>query len=483
MSESLKNKTLTNIGINSITKIVSLIFQAVGNIVLTRILTPADYGIVGFASIFISFLSQFSDLGIGSALIHRRHLEDKVLYTGFTLRCFLGITVFTVAWIIAPLARSFFDNPAIVTVLRILSFSFIINIFIFLPNTLLTKELDFKKISFFSTAKIFVQTIIAIILAVRGFNYWSIVIANVGSSVFTVILVNIIKPVKPRLLFNQAMAGQLFNYGGNIFLSGFLVFLIFNCDNFIIGNVGGAVQLGYYGLAFNWGAIVCTLSSSIILTVIFPTLSNMEGDVERIKTAYLRILEYIGFAGILANLTLIVISKDFLVYVLGHGSDKWLPALDAFRVLCVYGIIRTLLEPLGSVIMALGQIELLRKSNMIVACIEVPLLYPVVKMTGIVGVAVLVTIAYTLQYVVYYPFIKKQLAIAPSELLTPLIPSFVAAVALVISSWYFSSLVRSSLLIIFFKIAIACFVYMTTHGLYTRWKLVKDIRNIISSLQ
>lgn len=479
MSESLKAKTFSNVGYNSVAKVISLVFQAIANIILTRTLTAGDYGIVGFAAIFTAFLGQFSDLGIGSALIHRSEIDDKALYTGFTLKFFLGIAVCSAAWLAAPLATTLFDNPAVVDVIRILSLSFVINSFMFLPNILLTKELNYKKISIYNTLTILFQSTIAIILALKGFKFWSIVIANVSASVFTVVIVNIIKPVKIKFSFNRAIADQLVNYGGNIFITGFIVFIIFNIDNFVIGSVAGADQLGYYALAFNWGSMMCTLISSTILSVMFPTLSKMQRDKERIKSAYLRVLEYMSFVGILANMTLFVIAKDFLVHVLGHGTDKWLPALVALRILCIYGIFRMLLEPLGSVIMALGRTEQLRKVNFVVAIIELSLIYPVLMQFGINGVAVLVTCAYVSQFVMYYPFLKKDLNTTWSDLFASVKPSLTAIVSILLLFLLFETTWGSSLIIMAVKIIVCAAGYILLHGLISKWKIQTEMYGMI----
>jgi len=479
MSESLKLKTFSNVSYNSVAKLSTLFFQAIANIILTRTLTAGDYGIVGFATILTTFLGQFSDMGIGSALIHRPYLDDKALYTGFTVKFFLGIIICLAAWVAAPLAITLFDNPAVVDVIRMLSLIFIINSFMFLPNLLLTKELNYKKISLYNTLTVFLQSTVAIVLALKGFKFWSIVLANVSASVFMAVIVNIIKPVKPKFMFNRVIADQLINYGGNIFLTGFLVFIVFNIDNFMIGSVAGADKLGYYSLAFNWGAMICTMLSSTILSVMFPTLSKMQGDKVRIKNAYLRVLEYICFFGILANMTLFVIAKDFLIHVLGHGTDKWLPALFALRVLCVYGIFRILLEPVASVIMALGKTEKLRKVNFVVAAIELIFIYPILKQFGIEGVAVLVTFAYVSQFAMYYPFIKKELNITWVDLITSVTHSFSAAFAIIALFLVFEASWGSSLFIILAKILLCTTGYILLHGLTSKWKILKEMYGMI----
>lgn len=479
MSESLKAKTFSNFGYNSVAKAISLVFQAIGNIILTRTLTAGDYGIVGFATIFTTFLGQFSDLGIGSALIHRAELDDNALYTGFTVKFFLGIAVCLVAWGVAPLASKLFDNPAVVDVIRILSLIFVVNSLMFIPNLLLTKELNFKIISIYNTLTILFQSTVAIILALNGFKFWSIVIANVSASVFTVVIINIIKPVKIKFSFNRAIADQLINYGGNIFITGFIVFIIFNIDNFVIGSVAGSNQLGYYALAFNWGIMICTLLNTTILSVMFPTLSKMHGDKERIKNAYLRVLKYISLIGIMVNMTLFVIAKDFLIHVLGHGTGKWLPALVVFRILCVYGIFRMLLEPIGSVLMAVGKTEQIRKANLIVAIVELTCLYPVLMFFGIEGVAVLVTIAYILQYAIYYPFLNKNMNISFDDIFTSVKHSIISITAILAVFILSEAYLRSSLVIMIIKI-VMCFVcYILMHGIICKWKIHNEIYTML----
>jgi O-antigen/teichoic acid export membrane protein len=109
-------------------------------------------------------------------------------------------------------------------------------------------------------------------------------------------------------------------------------------------------------------------------------------------------LEYIAFISVLANAGLLLVSKEFLTFVLGHGTDKWMPALTAFRILCIYGMCRCLLEPVGNVILAIGRTRELLITQIIVAVFELGLLYPSLKYFGIEGVAVVVTVAYVTAY-------------------------------------------------------------------------------------
>ena len=478
MAESLKATTIRNFGYNSVAKIIQLVVMAIANIILTRTLVPADYGIVGFANIFTAFLAQFSDFGIGSAVIQKKDLDQNELYTAFTLKVIIGGVIFVIAYAGAPFALLFFDNPAIVNVIRILAFTFIVNTFAMLPNILLTRNLDYKILATANLIPIILNSIVAVTLAMLGFKYWSLVAASLVMSLTYCILMNYFHPVRYRFAFDLEAAKRFVSYGSNIFIAGFIAFVLFNADNFVIGAVKGATSLGYYSLAFNWGSMCCTIISSIVLAVLFPTFSKMQENHERLKNSYLKVLEFISFGGVLVNMTLFVVSRDFLVLILGHNSDKWVPALVTLRILCFYGIVRLLLEPVGNVMMALGRTDILRKATVLVAIIELSLLYPALNYAGIEGVALLVTFAYISQYILYYQTLKSSLRLGYKELLTRISPAILCIIPLFmlfVAGEYYGEI---SILLFIVKLVSCSAIYLVTYGIATKWKLYKDIRDL-----
>ncbi len=479
MSDSLKRVTIRNIGYNSVAKVIQLVVMAAANIILTRTLAPSDYGIVGFALIFITFLTQFSDLGIGSAAIQKKELTERELSTAFTLKFVIGLVIFVLASLAAPLAVRFFDNPAIVNVIRVLAFSFVLNTFWFLPNVLLTRALEYKKIALVNLIAAICNSVTAIVLALMGFNYWSLVAASLVLSVVTALLINYSRPVAYHFAWSKEAACGFIRFGSNIFINGLIVFLIYNADNFLIGSVKGSSCLGYYTLAFNWASMTCTLISSTILSVLFPTFSRMQDDRGRLKESYLTVLAYVSFGGVMLVMTLMVVSRDFLVQVLGHGTNKWLPALTSLRILCFYGMFRILLEPVGQVMVAIGRTDGLRKAAFVVMLMEVGGLYPVLQFFGLEGVAVLVTVAYLSQYVVYFRILKVELLVRPGDLLEKVYPALLAAVPLLLIFLYGENAGKTSLSLLAIKLTSCIVVYLVCYGLITRWRLFKEIRGMV----
>src|SRR5574340_1178352 len=131
--------------------------------------------------------------------------------------------------------------------------------------------------------------------------------------------------------------------------------------------------------------MISVLLGVVITGVLFPTFSRIQEDQARIKKGYLQILEVIAFLGAMANISLYVAAREFLYFLLGDGTDKWMPAFATFRIFCFYGIIRATLEPVSAVIMAFGNTRLFVRATGLVAVLEAVFLYPVVMMFGIEG--------------------------------------------------------------------------------------------------
>jgi O-antigen/teichoic acid export membrane protein len=479
MPDELKNKTIQNIGYNSIAKITQIVVSAIASILLTRTLLPSDYGIVGFAGIFISFLSQFGDFGITNAVIRKKDLNNSEIYTAFSLKVCLSIFVFTVAFLFAPLTVRFFDNPAIVPVVRVLALNFVLNCFSFLPNLFLTRDLDFKKISYATLASTLLNSAVSVTLALMGFKYWSIVISGILMTISSAVLLNVYCPVRYRFAYDRDAAWGFIKFGANLFLSGFMIFLIFNADNFLIGAVAGSANLGYYSVAFTWSTMACTIIGSIVLTVLFPTFYKMQEDAEKLKNSYLKVLRYISFGGLLLNMTLFVVSKDLLVLVLGHNTEKWLPALPALRILCAYGVVRLLLEPVGPVIMAIGRTDVIKKAVLLLMVTELGFLYPALRYFGIEGVAVLVTVAYLTQYALYYPVLRSELRVSPGDLVSSVAPALLTVIPFGIFFLISEAFLELSFLGFFTKIVCCTVIYLVSYGLANEWELYKDMRILI----
>jgi lipopolysaccharide exporter len=265
---------------------------------------------------------------------------------------------------------------------------------------------------------------------------------------------NIAYPHRVDFSFDVGHARSLAQYGLSLFGSGLVIFALFNADNFLIGLTGGADTLGYYTIAFSWGAMIAVTMSIVVNSVLFPTFSRIQFDRSQLRATYLTALHHISAVGILVNTTLFFIAPELLVVLLGRGTDKWLPALGALRVLCVYGISRVILEPLGSVIMAVGKPGVMFRTNLFVAALE-----------------------YTMQYALYYPFYRRELAVGWRELSAAVAPAAFAAAAVAPVPFFANGVIAEhTAFALILKTLVCVLTYGLAFGSLTRWRLVADLR-------
>lgn len=481
MEKELRIKAISGILYNSFAKVVTYLLRIGANVILAQNLGANDYGVVGFAMIIVAFLSRFNDLGLGSAVVQKTEVDQGSLYTAFSIKFILGTLICIFCIILAPAAKHFFDHPEIDLVIRVLAIILFISSFSFLPEAVLTRELQYKKIALANILSILTRSMIAIALVLMGFKYWSLVWAEVGAALVQTLALRYFRRTKIVFRLEVKTAVRFISFGGRVFLAGLATFLIFNADNFIIGTFGGLTLLGFYALAFNWASAMCGVLSDTIGSVLFPTLSKMQKDREGIKRAYIKVLEYTGFVGIIGNVTLTVNAKEIFVFVLGRGTDKWIPAVTAFEVLCFYGMIRIVLEPVGNVLLALGKPGILLRANLLAGTLEVSLLYFALRYGGINGVAILVTATYAIQYIIYFPFLKRELGITWSEIAAVIKPALICGFAVMVSAYVIGSEMEFSIASMVAKAVYCVGGYLILYGVLTQWRIFKEARAIFDS--
>ena len=475
-----KAKTFRNVIYTSLTKGATLVCIAVTSSVVARNLSPSDYGVVGFAAIIIGFLLHFSDVGVGSAAIRRPTLDQHSLQTAFTLKIILSSGAFVAAFLIAPFAHYFFNHPATGNVIRVLAFDFLVSTIGFLSLVTLTREQNYRALVIPGVASAVARCILAVTLILCGWKYWAVVFADVGANLTSAIAIQLARKMRIRFQFDWTVAREYLRFGVPLLGSGILVFLLMNMDNFLVGSVMGSAKLGYYALAFTWGSFICGLLYDTVNNVLFPAFSAIQDDTAAMRRWYLKTLDLVAFVAVVANTALLANVHFFLVTFLGKGTGKWLPAATALEILCVYGIIRVLTEPIGNCIMARGRTKMLLHANAFAGAIELMLILLVLRTGRIELIAAAVLIAYATQAIIYLPYLRRELSIGFGDLvaqLWPVIPALVGGCLL-------TSLLPDSLGGTIFTLAcrglFTALVVALIHGLCTRFRCFQEAGGMIA---
>src|SRR5271157_375988 len=265
-----KVKTFSNILYTGLTKGATLLCLLVSSSIIARNLDPADYGVIGFASIIIGFLSRFSDLGVGNAVIRSPQLDDRGLSTAFTLKIVLSTGAFVAAFSIAPFAHRLFEHPQTGNVIRLLALDFLISTIGFLSVTTLTREMNYRALVVPGVVGAIVRCIVVVALIRHGWKYWAIIAANIAASFTAGVVAQVVRRTSIRMGFDRMAAEEYLRFGIPLLGSGLMVFLIFNLDNFLVGAKLGSAKLGYYAIAFTWASFICALLFDTVNNVLLP---------------------------------------------------------------------------------------------------------------------------------------------------------------------------------------------------------------------
>lgn len=427
----------------------------------------------------VNLMRLLSDVGINNAAVQRKDLDDEALHTAFTMKLLFGIVMFILIVSLSGFSIYFFNDSKVVNVIRLLALTIVINTFAFMPCIMLSRKLRFKDIAITDTINTISNSAIAVTMAINGFKYWSIAVGFVASNAIFAVAVNYCLKCKIYFAMNKRVAIDLFGYGSKVLVTSMLSFAILNFDNFIVGTAGGASLLGYYGLAFNWGSMVCSIMSAVVLSVLFPTFARMQDDKGKMKHAYLDVLQYTAIFSVLWNLALFCVADRFLVHVLGKGTDKWLPALDSLRIFCIYGIVRSFIEPTNMLLMASGNARLVMKSGVLVALIEFALVYPAIRFGSIKIVSIIVLFAFVSQVFLLRKNIAQTYGITIKEVASIILP--VVCVALTVGLIYFigNSMLGDNLPGLILAVTLVCCLYLIVFGWITKWQHYSRIYRLV----
>jgi O-antigen/teichoic acid export membrane protein len=334
--------------------LVGAVLQFSVGVLLARLLSPADFGLVALAFVVLGFARPVGDLGIGRAVIQRPNLTTAHIRTAFTISFLIGLTVTAVISLLAPLFAVVLRDQHVIHVLRILAIGFSIQGTAIVASSLLRRRLDFKPIFYVEIGSyVLGYGAVAILLALRGYGVWSLVYGGLCQMTLSAIAqVSIVRHDLRPLLARQEMR-ELLHFGLGASGSATVNYVALNGDNFVVGRLIGTSALGFYNRAYNLMNLPFTYAANVMTTVLFPAFSEVQGDPVRLARSFLFVTE---LAGVIAgpSMVILAIAAPHLIHAV-YGT-KWLAVVLPLRILCAAGYFRALYHLGGVVAQSLGRV-------------------------------------------------------------------------------------------------------------------------------
>ncbi len=359
-------------------------------IVVARLLYPADLGLMGMASLALWTLHVFTQPGIEAALIYRKELDDEAASTAWTISVCRGLALFGLLWAGAPWVAVFFREPRLTALIRGLAGVSLVDGLANIWVVSFQKELNFKRQAAFEqlTQVASVATTLVAVAVLR--DVWALVIGRLAGALVRTISSYFFAARHPTWKLNREVARQLLAYGRHIMGINILAFFLTQGDDAFVGRVLGTAALGFYGLAYRLSNLPRGVISQILLRITFPLYSKLREDRSQMELVYRRIVEINSLLAVPFTGALMVLAPEIVQVVYGA---RWLPAVPALRILCVFGLIRALNVAIGSLLQAIGLPNRVEKICAIQLLLMAITIYPMGRGFGIAGVSACVTLA------------------------------------------------------------------------------------------
>ena len=329
--ESLKNKTKKGLAWSMIERFATQGVQFLFGIILARLLSPDDYGVIAMPLVFLAIAQCIIDSGFSTALIRKPELTEDDLSTAFYFNIGIGILCYAVLFFSSPLIADFYHTPILSSLLKVTALAVLFNPLCAVQQAILTRKIDFKTQAIVSLSGAVVSGIVGLYMAYNGFGVWSLVFQQVGGYVMRTILLWILGKWKPKRKWSWESFHYLWGFGSKMLGSGLLDTIYNNIYPIVIGKYFCANDLGNYTRAQQFATLPSSNVTGVLQRVTFPVLSIFQNEDERLAKNYRKILKLSAFLIFPLMLMLSAIA-DPLVRVL--LTDKWEGCIILLQIIC-----------------------------------------------------------------------------------------------------------------------------------------------------
>lgn len=475
MAESLKHKTFMGT-VWSVVERFSV--QGIGFIVMiimARVLTPADYGLVGELTIFIAVSQSLVDSGFSQALIRKQDRTEVDNSTVFYFNIGVGISLYLLMSFCAPLIARFYSQPILVPLTRLLSLNILINSLVVVQRAQFTIRIDFRTQAKASLTASIVSGCVGITMVYTGHGVWSIVWYQLSNLITNVVMLWILSKWRPQRGYSWKSFRELFGFGSKLALSGIINTIYNNIYLIVIGKVFKASDLGYYTRAHQFADFPSSNVSGIIQRVTFPVLCTIQNDEQRLRNVYRNFLRLAGFVVFPLMVGLAALAHPLINTVL---TPKWAFAATLLQVIClsmmwypIHSINLNLLQVKGRSDLFL-KLEIIKKIvGITIMCISVPF--------GIIAMCWGALASSLIALVINTHYTGKLIDVGFFVQIRDLLPTLAYSFSMGAVVWLVSRLLPSDLLRLMVGIPIGLIYFF----IITKFTGSRDLRELISFIK
>jgi len=342
--------------------------QFIVQIVLARLLLPEDYGMIALIIIFIVIANVFVQSGFNIALIQKKSVDEFDFSSVFYLSLSVTIVLYVLLFFTAPLIATFYNEPQLIPVLRVLSFTLFFGAINSIQNAVVSRTMQFKRFFFSSLGGIIASGVVGIAMAYMGLGVWALVGQQLTNNVFVTGILWLTVKWRPKLLFSLSRIKGLFAFGWKLLFSSLLDTVYNNVYGLVIGKIYNSEMLGYYNRGDQFPKLITTNINGSISSVLLPAMAANQDDKNMVKNMVRRSIVTSSFVIFPMMIGLAVCAEPLVKILL---TDKWLPCVSFLQLMCISYAFWPIHTSNLQAINALGRSDIFLKLEIVKKCIGI----------------------------------------------------------------------------------------------------------------
>ena len=453
----LKAKAKNAIFWSMFSTVGGIFIQLVYGIIMARLLTPNDFGLVAMAMVIITISKSLVDSGFYQAIIQKKEVSRDQLSAVLKFNLILGLTISSSIILFSNNLAVFFGEQNLTEILCILAFTILLEAFSLAQRAVLVKELQFKLISKIEIFSIFFSSCFGILLALNDFGVFSLVFKTTLQIILTTSLYWTLHPLKINFFSSFKFLKEFFNFGSKVFIADQIEIISNQITFGLIGKRFDSSDLGFFTKAFQYHVLLSQTAIVSINKVVFPTLSKVQNDNEKLRNGYRVLLKMSAFFILPLMLISFINGKEMILILLG---DQWEGAIPYFRILCLGGVFYPFTVFNLNIIKVKGLGTLYLKTCLISKGIIIPSVLIGLNF-GILGVAIALVSQQIFSATVNSFYAGKLIDYSFTKQIKDVLPFFISAILALLPTLFIYSLLANSLFI--YSITLTSFLFISIY--------------------
>ena len=417
----------------AVQKYSTMIISFISGIILARLLSPDDYGCIGMLAIFMSLAEVFIDAGFGSALIQKKDPTQTDYSTVFYFNLVMSAVLYLVLFFCAPLIADFYRMPILSKILRVQGLILFIYAFNIIQRNQIRKNLRFKKLSKITIITSIISLVVTVIMAYMGCGVWSLVAQNFVGALLPCIFFWVTTDWHPTWEYSWKSFKELFGFGSFMFLTHLFTTFSQRITGLLVGRWYDPATMGYYTKASDLQKSVSNSVSGVMVQTTYPLYASIQDDRVRLANMVKRITTTLAYITVPLLSLLIVIAKPLIVFLY---SEKWLPSVPYFQVLCLAGMATCLFSVNNQTIAAIGKSKVTFTWTVVKQVVNIVMQLVGIIVWGMWGLLIGKVLSSWISYLINITLVSKYVGYKNFQQLKDLAPMFIVSLVAVVIAYF-----------------------------------------------